>query len=147
MTNATTLAPNDLYNVAVNQRRLLLTILGGFVAYIGLFVIGGVAPQESELTAGGAALGLAALGFLLAIVVLAVLWLIFLALLLSAMRVNIVLRIIALLAAFLPLISLLVLLAVSSHANGVLKRAGYKVGLLGVSGTSLAQLKVNAIRT
>jgi len=89
----------------------------------------------------GMVLGIAFLTIGLCFIVLAVLWISTLIYLLIALRTPVLLIILVVIGAFLPVISLLVLLIVSSRATSALKSAGYKVGLIGVSRATLAQLK------
>jgi hypothetical protein len=60
------------------------------------------------------------------------------------LRVNLLARVFAILGSLVPFVSLLILLFISSRATGLLKRAGYKVGLLGVNSRTLAQMKALA---
>jgi hypothetical protein len=155
------LIPSDLYRVAVNQRRLLWTILFALLGYAALFAVDaafstteyvpvppelrdrfeGDVMEVSVLTDTGwiliLCLGLVFLG-------LAIAWVVVVISLLSALRVNIFLKILAILGSFVPLLSLLILLLISSRATRVLKGAGYKVSLLGVNAETLARMRADA---
>jgi len=138
----------DHYKIAKNQRRLLFVILCSIVLYIALFVLASMNSTSSEdgttirvNDGNGMVLGIAFLTIGLCFIVLAVLWISTLIYLLIALRTPVLLIILVVIGAFLPVISLLVLLIVSSRATSALKSAGYKVGLIGVSRATLAQLK------
>lgn len=149
----------DLYKIAKNQRRLVWVILCALLNYAALF---GVVAMftESDTRTGPTGLFVDAEAFhivtnpesglvFLALVgtpflffmILVVVWLIVFVLLLSSLRLNVFLKMLAILGSFVPIISLLVLLAVLLHASRVLSRAGYKAGLLGLNSRTVGHLK------
>jgi len=152
----------ELYKVAKNQRLLLRVIVLAVLGYVGLFAVDMTADREIvpipedhrdkfdsdtiEAHVYSFPQSVVVICIAVMFVFLAVAWLVAVLSLLAAFHWNPLLRILAILLSFVPVISLLVLLIVSSRATGALKRAGYKVGLLGVNAASLAELKTNAAR-
>lgn len=144
MASSVAYTASDLYDIAKNQRRLLLIILCSLLLYVALIVIGAAMPSgDTEAMPDGqaAVLGLVLLGIVITFLALGIAWVIVLVFLLIALRTPIVWRIIAIFAAFVPVVSLAVLVIVSSRATVALQRANCKVGLLGVSGKTLRELQ------
>jgi hypothetical protein len=118
----------NLYAIAINQRRLLLTFGFQILCNATEFFVG----------ATGAAAPIVAVAALILWVVGVVCSIIFMYRLASALSLAGVLY--AILMIF-PCIGLITLLIVSSRATKALKTAGVKVGLFGVSSRTIAQLK------
>lgn len=113
-------ARDDIREIAIRQRLLMYAILG----YLGMVVVYfiGVATHLLPLEIVGA------LGYLAA-VIFAIICVGRLATSLYGLTSGILLGI----GVIIPLVGLIVLLSVSSRATAVLRRNGYKVGLMGAN--------------
>lgn len=112
----------DLVRLAARQRELLWLIL---LTFIGIGVaVGGVV--------GGPRFGVIAGIGVVAVFLFQVLAFIQLFRVCGALQISQLIPLLMLLGLFIPLLSLIVLLVISSKANTRLKAAGAKIGLLGV---------------
>ncbi len=147
MTDTSALSPRDVYNVAKNQRRMLQLILVAIAINIVAFAL--LAMDSEESGPNQSSIGLAITGLVMIVTGIAVgiSMLIVLVMLLTSMRVSPAVLVAALVCAFLPFFSVIVVLVAVSKANTILKRAGYKAGLLGVNSGALAKLRSEAALT
>lgn len=120
----------DLVNVAKAQKFLLYGILASFLTYV-FYVAGSVALQGMSM------LLLPLLLVYAAAVMCVIVGVIRLA---RAVGTNMVVAVIAGLLVVIPLFGLLIMLAENYRANKVLKAAGVKIGLLGVSKEEMKKL-------
>ncbi len=120
----------DLVNVAKAQKFLLYGILASFSTYL-LFVAGSVVLQGMQM------LLLPLLLVYFAAVICIIVGVIRLA---HAVGTNIVMAVIAGLLCFVPVFGLFIMLAENYRANKLLKAAGVKIGLLGVSKEEMKKL-------
>ena len=113
---------SEICDVAKNQSRILYCILANIVVLILAFT------------------PLAAIISIFSLVV-SIAMLIFLVMLRNAMKKNIALTVILCVLMFIPLCGLLILLYHVTRATALLRTAGLKVGLMGVSSADLAVFK------
>lgn len=118
----------NLRTVAREQRRLLLFIL----AQLGLYLTMAVSPRGGEQI-------MLLLGPLI-LVALNIIILICSLRLLAAVGIGLGWRIIAAVLLFAPCISLLIMLGVNQRATRALRKAGLKVGLLGVKDVDVVRI-------
>lgn len=117
----------DLRMVARRQRLLLWFVLAQVIASGAPFVAGNLHPLVP----------LALLPLQLAVQILIVVGVIQM---LAALRTHILVRILYILLLFVPCISLLMLLLANGHATRALRKAGLRVGLMGVKDEDLLRL-------
>lgn len=115
-----TFSPIEISDIAKNQRGIIFAILINILCTVVMFL--GLIPQE--------AVAVINLAIVICIAV-------FLVKLRSAMKKNVVLTVLSVICLLIPLLSLLILLVNNSYANNILKNAGLKVGLMGVSEDNL----------
>lgn len=119
----------DLRMVAKRQRALLWLILAQLVVYFSM--MGSTTSRHATV------LIIPLLALYVAIGILVLVWI---AQLLSAMRVHIVARIFFLLLCFAPCINLLLIIGLNHRAIAVLREAGLTVGFMGVKDEEVTRL-------
>jgi hypothetical protein len=126
--HATGTSEPDLVVVAQRQRELLWLILIGMSLYALMLGLASVA------TVGvGAVLGVQFLS--------QVAWIVQIVRLFAAMRVGLALRLVYVVLLVIPLVSLVIVLLASAQATSMLRAAGVRVGLMGVSRDDVDRLR------
>ncbi len=119
----------DVQGVAKNQKIVIWIILVRL-----LLIVGGVAVAMM-LGGGGqgsqASLGAMVLAMRLVQLVTFVLSIVFIVLLMTAMRTQVLWRVLAAIGLIIPLVGLIILLVVNGKATALLRANGYTVGLMG----------------
>jgi len=123
MPSASKLSRQDLYDIAVYQKAILVCIL----IYVLVVIVQFVVPSDARIFL---AIGVFGIG------VVATVFVFLLALKVWRTGMGIVLAILTLI----PCIGLIALVAINQQASGTLTKHGYEVGLLGAN---LSQFKVN----
>lgn len=117
-------ARDDILEIAKAQRKLMFCILAYLGSYLLIF---------ASLVADSPVLILVAIAAILCAMVFAIM-LIFR---LSRLLYSTITAVLFVIGLFVPLVNFLVLLSVSLRATNILRRNGYKVGLMGVSADQL----------
>ena len=120
---------DEICNVAKNQSYILYCVLINFIVIFSLFFI----PAERVN-----AMPFIAVLVILPVVVFSVATIVFLVKLRNAMKKNVALTVFACILMFVNYVSLLVLISHVVSATKLLRSAGLKVGLMGVSSAELA---------
>jgi hypothetical protein len=106
------------------KRKLLIFAVLAQVIIIVVAVYSLVANETPEVTPTDVVLSLVQLG-------LAIFTIVAVIMLMAALRRPVVSMVLAAIAMFIPLVSLIVLLCVNARATRVLRETGYRVGLMG----------------
>ena len=132
--NSVPFTVDEICNVAKNQSYILYCVLINIILIFSLFFIPAMSVNAMPFIA--VLVILSAVGFSVATIV-------FLVKLRNAMKKNVALTVFACILMFVKYVSLLVLVYHVISATKLLRSAGLKVGLMGVSSAELARFREN----